>query len=73
MGSRGQSHGGAGMAGISFEGGIDLCNEDQISLTTSYIEPAQNQRVRDSCAQDFSSMTIQIEGGLSSQPKGGWC
>lgn len=39
MGSRGQSHGRAGMAGIGFEGGIDLCNEDQISLTASYIEP----------------------------------
>ena len=50
MGSWSQAHGCAGMTGIGFEGGIDLCNEDQISLTTSCVElgaePAGELRLR---------------------------
>ena len=60
VGSRSKAHGGAGMAGIGFEGGIDLCNTDQISLTASFIEllrawPADEMRLR--------SRTLINEGG----------
>lgn len=35
VGNRCHTHGGSGMTGISFEGGIDLCEEEFISISSS--------------------------------------
>jgi hypothetical protein len=72
MGRRSQSHGCAGMAGIGLEGGIDLCNEDTISVKAS---PGTINKL------ECRSLKVLVDdapklsrrGRKNSRPRDGWC
>lgn len=71
MGSRSQSHGCAGMAGIGLEGGIDLCNGDRISLKASRIciELCFKSRSRTQLGSEFViDEAVKLEDGGGGAP-----